>query len=57
MQSTIQQIEAAGLRSGLRIIIGGGQMDETVRQHTGADAFGMDAMDAVDFAKESVGVK
>jgi methanogenic corrinoid protein MtbC1 len=57
MKSTIEQVEAAGLRPGLKIIIGGGQMDDTVRKYTGADAFGMDAMEAVAFAKEAVGVK
>jgi methanogenic corrinoid protein MtbC1 len=57
MKTTIEQVEAAGLRKGMRIIIGGGQMDDTVRHYTGADAFGMDAMEAVAFAKETVGVK
>jgi methanogenic corrinoid protein MtbC1 len=57
MKSTIEQVEAAGLRKGLKIIIGGGQMDDTVRQYTGADAFGMDAMEAVAFAKQTLGVK
>lgn len=56
MKSTIEAVEAAGLRQGLRIIIGGGQMDDTVRQYTGADAYGEDAMAAVAFAKETVGV-
>jgi methanogenic corrinoid protein MtbC1 len=57
MKSTIEQVEAAGLREGLKVIIGGGQMDDTVRQYTGADAFGMDAMEAVAFARETVGVE
>ena len=57
MKSTIEQVEAAGLRKDLKVIIGGGQMDDTVRAYTGADAFGMDAMEAVAFAKETVGVK
>ena len=57
MKSTIEQVEAAGLRTPeLKIIIGGGQMDDTVRKYTGADAFGDDAMAAVAFAKETVGV-
>ncbi len=55
MKSTIEQVEAAGLREGLKVIIGGGQMDDTVRAYTTADAFGMDAMDAVAFAKQTVG--
>ncbi len=56
MKSTIEEVEAAGLRDGLKVIIGGGQMDETVRKYTGADAYGDDAMAAVAFAKETVGV-
>ena len=56
MKSTVQQVEAAGLRKDLKIIIGGGQMDETVRAYTGADAYGDDAMAAVAFAKQTVGV-
>ena len=56
MKSTVQQVEAAGLRKDLKIIIGGGQMDETVRAYTGADAYGDDAMAAVAFAKKTVGV-
>ena len=56
MKSTIEQVEAAGLRKNLKVIIGGGQMDDTVRKYTGADAYGDDAMAAVAFAKEAVGV-
>jgi methanogenic corrinoid protein MtbC1 len=55
MKSTIDEVENAGLRDGLRVIIGGGQMDDTVRKYTGADAYGDDAMAAVAFAKEAVG--
>ncbi len=56
MKSTVEQIEAAGLRDGMRIIIGGGQMDDTVRDFVKADAYGESAMDAVAYAKEAVGV-
>ena len=56
MKSTVEEVDAAGLRKDLRVIIGGGQMDETVRKYTGADAYGEDAMAAVAFAKKSVGV-
>ncbi len=56
MKSTIEHVEAAGLRKDLKVIIGGGQMDETVRKYTGADAYGDDAMAAVAFAKKTVGV-
>ena len=55
MKSTIAEVEKAGLRDNLKIIIGGGQMDDTVRKYTGADAYGDDAMAAVAFAKAVVG--
>jgi methanogenic corrinoid protein MtbC1 len=57
MKSTIEALGAAGLRDEVGVIIGGGQIDETVREFTGADAFGLDAMAAVNFAKETVGAK
>jgi methanogenic corrinoid protein MtbC1 len=57
MKTTIEEVEAAGLRQDLKVIIGGGQMDDTVRKYTGADAYGDDAMAAVAFAKQTVGVK
>lgn len=52
MKSTVEALQAAGLREDLKIIIGGGQMDELVRSFTGADAYGDNAMAAVAFAKE-----
>ena len=56
MKSTVEALQAAGLRQDLKIIIGGGQMDELVRKFTGADSYGDDAMAAVAFAKNAVGV-
>lgn len=52
MKETVDAIKAAGLRDNLKIMIGGGQIDEEVRKYTGADAYGKDAMAAVDLAKE-----
>lgn len=51
MKDTVAAIEGARLRDGRRIMIGGGQVDEAVRQHTGADAFGGNAMDAVSLCR------
>ncbi len=56
MKSTIAAVEQAGLREGLKVVIGGGQIDATVRDFVGADAYGDDAMAALRFAKETVGV-
>jgi len=39
----------------VKIMIGGGQVDEQIRQYTAADAYGRDAMAAVALAKEWVG--
>jgi methanogenic corrinoid protein MtbC1 len=52
MKDTVEAIKEAGLRDNLKIMIGGGQIDEEVRKYTGADAYGKDAMAAVDLAKK-----
>ena len=57
MKRTVEAIEAAGLRDKVQIMIGGGQIDEGVREYAGADAYGIDAMAAVSLAKEWVGGK
>ncbi|MFH1125442.1 MAG: cobalamin-dependent protein [Pseudomonadota bacterium] len=51
MKETIGAIEKAGLRDNLKIMVGGGQIDEQVKSFTGADAYGKDAMEAVKLAK------
>jgi trimethylamine corrinoid protein len=55
MKQTIEAIEAAGLRDNLKIMIGGGQIDEEIRQYVRADAYGRDAIAAVNFCKEWIG--
>jgi 5-methyltetrahydrofolate--homocysteine methyltransferase len=56
MKETIDAIAGAGLRDNMKIMIGGGQIDETVRAYTGADAFGKNAVDAVSLCKGWAGV-
>jgi 5-methyltetrahydrofolate--homocysteine methyltransferase len=56
MKETITAIQDAGLRDKLKIMIGGGQVDETVRNYTGADAYGTNAIDAVSLCKNWMGV-
>jgi methanogenic corrinoid protein MtbC1 len=51
MKETIESIGQAGLRDRIKIMIGGGQIDETVRAYTGADAFGVNAVEAVSLCK------
>jgi 5-methyltetrahydrofolate--homocysteine methyltransferase len=55
MKATVEAIEKAGLRDQVKIMIGGGQMDDAVRDFVGADAYGKDAMAAVKLAKGWVG--
>jgi methanogenic corrinoid protein MtbC1 len=52
MKETVDAIKAAGLRDSVKIMIGGGQIDEDIRKYAGADAYGQDAMKAVSLAKE-----
>jgi methanogenic corrinoid protein MtbC1 len=54
MKRTIDSIKGSGLHD-VRIMIGGGQMDERVRDFSGADAYGKDAMEAVKLAKGWIG--
>ncbi|HMR71161.1 MAG TPA: cobalamin-dependent protein [Rubrivivax sp.] len=57
MKETIQALDAAGLRSSAKIMVGGGQIDETVRAYTGADAYGVNAVDAVKLCHRWMGVQ
>lgn len=51
MKETIAALDKAGLRQQVKIMIGGGAVDDHVRAFVGADAFGTDAMSAVALAK------
>jgi len=55
MQDTVEAVKAAGLRDQVKIMIGGGVMDDKVREFCGADAYRPDAMAAVALAKEWIG--
>jgi 5-methyltetrahydrofolate--homocysteine methyltransferase len=55
MKQTVEAIEDAGLRNKVKIMIGGGQINEEIRKYTGTDAYGRDAMAAVDLAEKFVG--
>jgi len=56
MKKTVEAIKAAGITDA-KIIIGGGRVDEEVRQLVGADAWADDAAKGVRLCKELVGVK
>lgn len=55
MKNTVQALKDAGLRDGVKIMIGGGQMDDQVAAYAKADAYGKDAMAAVSLSKGWVG--
>ena len=57
MKNTVDAITAAGLRGKIKIMIGGGQIDERVKVYSGADAYGTDAMTAVRLAKGWAGAR
>ena len=54
MKETVAAFKAAGMND-VKVMIGGGQIDEQIRQYTGADAYGRDAMSAVALAKQWIG--
>lgn len=55
MKDTVQTIKDAGLRDKVRIMIGGGVLDQSVVAYAGADAFGRFAGDAVSIARQWIG--
>ena len=55
MKETVEAIKAAGLRDKVKIMVGGGAVDEQICSYAEADAFGKDAMAAVALAKHWTG--
>ena len=49
---TVQAVEAAGLRDDVKIIIGGGPIDQHVVDYSGADTFGGAAQETVDYCEK-----
>ena len=52
MKDTIDALKAAGLRERVKVMIGGGMVNEKVREYTGADAWGKDVVNAVALARQ-----
>jgi methanogenic corrinoid protein MtbC1 len=52
MKETVAAVAGAGLRPGVKIMVGGGPVDETVCKYTGADAWGQSAQAAVSLATQ-----
>ncbi len=57
IKATIKGLEDAGLRSKVKVIIGGGPIDEKVKEYTGVDAWGISPQSAVIQAKEWMEVR
>lgn len=57
MKNTVAVIKDAGLRDQVKIMIGGGAVDDKVRAYAGADGYGPDAVAAVSLSKGWIGAK
>ena len=55
MRDTVDALAEAGLRDRLKIIIGGGPVNEKVLEYCGADAYGKDPAEAVRLARQYIG--
>lgn len=55
MKETVEVLTEAGLRDKVKVIIGGGPINDKVVEYTGADAFGVDAAHAVKLVDEYQG--
>ena len=55
MKATVAAIDAAGLRGDVKIMLGGAPVTDAVVEFAGADAWGKDAVVAVELAKSWVG--
>mgnify|MGYP000754853941 CR=1 FL=1 len=51
MKSVVEKLQEQGLRENIKVLIGGGQMDEQVCSYVGADAFVTDAVEGVNYVK------
>jgi 5-methyltetrahydrofolate--homocysteine methyltransferase len=56
MKEIIEKLKTAGLRDSVKIMIGGGTVDERIVEYVGADAYGESAVDAVNMATKWIGV-
>ena len=55
-QTTIEALEAAGVREQVLVLVGGAPVNEEWAEHIGADGYAEDAIEAVELAKKLVGV-
>ena len=52
MKATVKAIEDAELRSDLKVLIGGGPVDQTTCRYVGADGFSTNAQEAVELGRK-----
>lgn len=55
MKKTVEALEKAGLRDSVKVMIGGGQIDDQVCKYARADAYGKDAIAAVTLCRQWIG--
>ncbi len=55
MKATVAAVDEAGLRGDVKIMLGGAPVTDAVVEFAGADAWGKDAVAAVELAKSWVG--
>lgn len=56
MKETVDALREAGLREGVKVLVGGGPVDQSAADFSGADAWCIDAPTGVKMAKEMLGV-
>ncbi len=56
MKATVEAIAKAGLRDKVKVLVGGGPVNEKVQEFVGADAFGKDVTAAVELSRNYLGV-
>jgi 5-methyltetrahydrofolate--homocysteine methyltransferase len=54
MKNVIGTLESKGLRSSIKVMVGGAPVDETFAERIGADGYGKDAAEAVNLARRFV---
>ena len=52
MGNVIKKLEREGIRSSVKVMIGGGATNANYAKHIGADAYGETAVDAVGIVKD-----
>ena len=57
MKDIIDELEGAGIKKDVKVMIGGAPVTQDFADKIGADAYAEDARDAVTKAKEILGVK